>query len=373
MANKKIMEIERLRGVAVLMVLFVHADFFNQKLPYWIKQTWSGVDLFFVISGYIVSFSLFKYLPKYSADENIFLRFKKTIPTLKEFYKRRIYRIFPLSFFWAIVPLILAYALKANTGFPGISRYTIMQEIFSVLTFQYNFAAANNLIPGFLGNYWSLSVEEQFYFLLPILLIWFPTDQKRIKFFLIVSALTAFIIRPFIPYTGAPEFEDVWIRFTSYLRFDSIFMGVCLFILKYNSKLEVKVLSRPMAHIWTFLFIGILWLLPGILIHGAFNRSIYTILTIASLGLVFLASEDKNYVLDIPIIKTILEYVGTRSFALYVINFISLKFLKEFQISLNYSDFTMGLIWLALTFMLAELSFRFIETPFIRLGRKTIS
>jgi peptidoglycan/LPS O-acetylase OafA/YrhL len=93
----KLREIERLRAVAVLMVMAVHGFIDPGWLPDVARASWSGVDLFFVISGYVVTLSLVRLLPPLDVEASFAASFDRARQALKTFYVRRFFRIMPAA------------------------------------------------------------------------------------------------------------------------------------------------------------------------------------------------------------------------------------------------------------------------------------
>ena len=165
-SSTRIPALDGLRGIAILLVLIVHtiSDFHFDHHPVltWLvrmsRLSWSGVDLFFVLSGFLIG--------------GILLDARDSPNYFKTFYIRRAYRILPLYF----VVLILAW-LTFESGQLGWLRGA-WAELFSgriswwtFFTFTQNIAMA--LIGPFIGRAglsqtWSLAVEEQFYLTLPL-------------------------------------------------------------------------------------------------------------------------------------------------------------------------------------------------------------
>jgi peptidoglycan/LPS O-acetylase OafA/YrhL len=94
----KLREIQRLRGVAILMVLMHHAPFKEAILPSWLRETWSGVDLFFVISGFVVTRTLLPELPD-TPGQPFVASLGARRGVLQAFYARRLYRLLPMVLF----------------------------------------------------------------------------------------------------------------------------------------------------------------------------------------------------------------------------------------------------------------------------------
>src|SRR5580698_3292556 len=109
----RLREIERLRAMAILMVMVVHWDTFQKLLPDVADHSWSGVDLFFVISGFVVTLSLVRLLPPVEEQSSFLGAFDVARPAIKTFYIRRFFRIMPVA-------LVVALGIRVLTGvFPA--------------------------------------------------------------------------------------------------------------------------------------------------------------------------------------------------------------------------------------------------------------
>lgn len=148
-------DIDGLRAIAVLLVLLFHADFT------WIKGGFIGVDVFFVISGYLITKSI---------DNEIL----KGSFSFQSFYLRRIRRIIPVLVFIMLVVTIPACIFLFSSDLEAYSR-TVLHTALSTNNFHLwfkgkdYFVESTELIP--LLHTWSLAVEEQFYFIWPIILL----------------------------------------------------------------------------------------------------------------------------------------------------------------------------------------------------------
>ena len=151
-------DIQALRGIAVLLVVFYHA----QLLP--IENGFLGVDIFFVISGFLITSQITKHL-----DNNNF--------SFAEFYLRRAWRLLPAAYLVFVLCCLLA---------PWILSYSeqqeFLQQLWGAMSFSANFVlwrqtgyfeASAQLKP--LLHTWSLSIEEQYYLLMPAFLAIAPT------------------------------------------------------------------------------------------------------------------------------------------------------------------------------------------------------
>ncbi len=157
MKNKP--ELDGVRGWAVLMVLFWHylgSDLHLLAISssFWfipLKLTWSGVDLFFVLSGYLISSQLL-------GDR---------VP-IKKFYLKRMRRIMPLYYAMLLAYLVLSHSPLAHVeALSGLFLTPIPWWTYLFFVQNYAMAAGNTWGSEFLGVTWSVALEEQFYFLIP--------------------------------------------------------------------------------------------------------------------------------------------------------------------------------------------------------------
>jgi peptidoglycan/LPS O-acetylase OafA/YrhL len=201
----RVKSIDFLRGLAIILVLFRHVDY----APIAHLIGWSGVDLFFVLSGFLVSGLLFSEYQK-----------NKSIQPLR-FLARRGFKIYPL--FWAVI--LYTVIIHYFTGF-GTDKDGLLAE----LLFYQNYST-NTLF----GISWSLAVEEHFYILLIIavsLAVKFKSLENKkgfhtFSFIVLAYCLIARIITS-IQYTE----NNFLIHYSpTHLRIDSLTFGV---VLAYN-------------------------------------------------------------------------------------------------------------------------------------------
>jgi len=168
-------EIDGLRAIAVLSVIFYHAGFS------FVSGGFVGVDIFFVISGFLITTIL-----KNSLDANQF--------SFADFYERRARRILPALFVVLFVSILIAWFCLIPEEFLLFSRVLIAVILFvsnTKLGQENNyFDPINELKP--LTHMWSLAVEEQFYILFPVILIglWKFQRQRIVQIIFIILLLS---------------------------------------------------------------------------------------------------------------------------------------------------------------------------------------
>lgn len=153
-------DIDGLRALAVLSVVIYHA------FPEWLKGGFVGVDIFFVISGYLIS-------------TIIFTNLEKETFSFREFYIRRVKRLFPALLLVLVSSLLFSWFALFADEFEQLGKHVLAGTVFiSNLVFWSengyfdNIAASKPLL-----HLWSLGIEEQFYIIWP-LLIWFVWRSK---------------------------------------------------------------------------------------------------------------------------------------------------------------------------------------------------
>mgnify|MGYP001594115399 FL=1 len=360
-----------------MMVIVAHISFIQKFLYPPFYQSWSGVDLFFVISGFVVSNSLFRILPKLSTVSSVFDRFNLSKNALVLFYLKRMFRILPLAILWIVIPPFLSLYFNHSGAAPQITRYQAYTEIFTALSFQYNYACIYNAIPCLAGYYWSLSVEEHFYFILPLFLIFIKKDSTRFAWALAIVVAILFVSRPLIPFHGRPESLWQWYRYASHNRFDTLFAGVCLALLHHHRKRsEPKFSKAPKIYgiVLASLLIVLLALFPGAFLMEFPQHLLLTAQCFLSTFIVFLASQERGYIFPFPIVKDLLEQIGLRSYGIYLIHvpaqWIALE--TMYRMNWNWPPLLQLAFWLATLGLLVELSHRLIERPLMAYGRSKL-
>lgn len=224
--------LDHLRALAITMVLFYHYRMFQH--PAWIDDTmgfaWTGVDLFFVLSGYLISSQLFEKIAKGG---------RVSFP---EFFIKRFFRIIP-----AYLVVLAIYFL-----FPGFHEREALPPLWKFLTFTQNFGFDIKNF-GTFSHVWSLCVEEHFYLFFPLVILIFLHYKVWKKAWILIPAifLLGFAARLLswhyliAPELGEPGFGITWYKwmyYPTYNRLDGLLAGVgiaALFTFKPKIKTSV--------------------------------------------------------------------------------------------------------------------------------------
>lgn len=218
--HQKLYGLDHLRALAIILVFFFHYYIVSGGQPEWLPNVasfgWIGVDLFFVLSGFLISAQLFTQIKH---GQNI---------SFKVFFAKRFFRIVP-----AFLVTVAIYFC-----FPFFREKEALSPLWRFLTFTQNLGL-NIKDFGTFSHCWSLCVEEHFYLLLPIILIILQRSKLISKSYwlLIVLFLFGFSIRIYSfnnLYLPKLEEEDGWlywykfIYYPTYNRLDGLLVGVSI-------------------------------------------------------------------------------------------------------------------------------------------------
>lgn len=290
--RERLAGLDGIRAISILLVLAFHCSetigFPSLgPLDIFVRNGGFGVEMFFVLSGFLITTLLLKEEQRYGSV------------SIVSFYARRALRILPPALFYLLVMLLL--------GFAGLTGVTL-EEFAKAASF------ARNYLPGTweTGHFWSLAVEEQFYFVWPFLLILIP-GSARVPF-----SITGVLAAPFWRYANLKwQWVDNPFRFD--LHYDAMLLGCLLAFLRADPKALIF-LRKPVLQSWlvpvgvVVAFVGLHQPhLPGVLF--TFRQT----LLIVSVGLFI------NYGVDVTgsLVGRILNsrpvvWCGTLSYSLYL-------------------------------------------------------
>jgi peptidoglycan/LPS O-acetylase OafA/YrhL len=317
-----------------------------------LSLTWSGVDLFFVLSGFLITGILLDR----RASRNYF----------QVFYIRRACRIFPLYFL--LLGTFLCLPLVPTAGPAAHWLRSDPFPLWSYVTFTQNvlMAVRGNFGPHWLAVTWSLAVEEQFYLFVPVLVYLLSRSKLACVFVVLVL--------------GAPLLRVVFPGFVAYVntpwRSDSLLSGALLALLVRWPAAFGSTQRHPRLILIMFLALNagavVLTVRPGG--FGALNH-----LWLAGLygTLVLIAYAHPDSAVGVVLRQSPLVWLGHRSYGIYMfhqaVSGLVHGTLRNDRPEIHSaSDFAVTLLALLVTLILAEFSYRFIEAPIIRLGHSYI-
>ncbi len=346
-------EIDGLRAFAVLIVIFFHLDipFFNGG--------YVGVDIFFVISGYLISSIILNDL-------------KKNKFTLKNFYLRRIRRIIPILSFVILVSsfvsffILLPYQL-VDYSFSAISSIFFFSNFYF---WQYSgyFSPNSNTLP--LLHSWSLSIEEQYYIIYPVILIIFLKYLNFQKFILILFICLSLLSVLFGQFGGNlkftyPYYEKNFLFFNQsffasfYLPFGRIWELLIGYFLYLNTGNFLKK-SQTVKNFYSIL--GLLLLLFSIY---SFNKNsphpgFITFIPVIGTALIILFCDKTTLLFKILSYKRIV-FIGLISYSLYLWHYPLYVYANLYYENFKIHDY---FFYMSALFLISYYSWRFIELPF---------
>ncbi len=368
----KLREIERLRGVAILMVMVVHWDTLQKFLPDQVKG-WAGVDLFFVISGYVVTLSLVRLLPALEDEPTFLAAFDRARSSLKTFYARRFFRIMPAALAVMLLYRFFITVFPDNFGTPNQWWGEALAFFGGVYNYTHPYHNEYRM-----GVYWSLAVEEHFYLILPMLFVIFRTTSRRLAACLGLSLVS--IVCRVLPAPDGAYNLAFYEKFPSHLRFDSLMAGVALALVAGRSSSGEAIMPRWLMRFFILpAAVVLVACLPSAAPDHVMHRVGFISLWMISGLLVGFAGMDRGYVLSFPVVGRVLEFVGERSYALYLTHTLAGR--VEDSAGHQWPDYRRWapmdvphpwkrlLVSLVLAFVAAEVIHRLVEKPLIRIGR----
>jgi peptidoglycan/LPS O-acetylase OafA/YrhL len=278
------------------MTLFAH--------PAWLEPIadfgWSGVDLFFVLSGYLIGAQL---LSRVATGQRILI---------KDFYIQRLVRIVPA--YWAVVALYFAAPFLRERGtLPPLWRF---------LTFTQNFGLDNRVYGAF-SHAWSLCVEEHFYLIFPWLVVLFSAKRWGSRAFYVGGLLVVLggALRGYFM-TRVRAGDGRWselIYYPTYCHLDGLIVGVAIAAISIFYPRHWAWLERR-SYVW--LFVGLILLYAGVYLDGSYDgvaSAVPKFPTVAlGYGLIVIASMSPYSPLRryAPITK----WVAVISYSIYLIH-----------------------------------------------------
>lgn len=367
MQQRRIDDIEWLRAVAVLGVVVHHAQ--GNLLswnPVWLGNLlgrldmWSGVDIFFAISGFVIARSL---LPKLHACQSDMVKASRQVGA---FWVARAFRLLPSAWLWLGLIMVCAWQFNQLDAFGSIhtNAMATLAGVFQVANFRFADAFANYPY-GASFAYWSLSLEEQFYLALPLVALLL---RRHIAWLLILLV----VVQAIVPRT----------LLTMSLRTDALAWGVLLALM---SKLPIFGRLEPRwlnGRRWLQRALTLLLVVAIAAISARESLAIgqrVSLIAVLAAALVWLAAYNRNFLsgADGPI-KRFMIWTGQRSYAIYLIHVPAFFFVRECWFRLIGTIPQGGLIptsvfcmtAAALIGLLAEFNFRMVERPLRRLGKR---
>jgi peptidoglycan/LPS O-acetylase OafA/YrhL len=337
------------RALAVLAVMTFHADY-----PTFLKGGYVGVDVFFVLSGFLITWLLTAEHDKFDGI------------SYRKFYSRRAFRLFP-----ALVALIIGAVVLvlADGGLANERHLTLVGLPFVILYIgNWKVAFGSVVTLGLLSITWSLAIEEQYYILWPLGLtaLLRRMSRQRIALLLAAAAIAEQVVRAILGFSNS-VYLNGWIDKSTLTHTDGLLLG---------SALALWWSERLGSRIWH-------WIEQ--------NATLVSLGGLAVLALVELAGVSKLHTTDLwvtvavygtllllaglvtgpagPVSRVLawrpLQWIGKRSYGMYLYHFGIILAVVTIHLPNHHVHFVRFVVEFAITFVVAALSYRFIEQPFL--------
>jgi peptidoglycan/LPS O-acetylase OafA/YrhL len=344
--------LDGLRALAVLAVLLYHADVL------WLPGGFLGVEIFFVVSGYLITSLL---LSEYRANNKV---------NLLQFWQRRARRLLPALFAMILAVLVFAVIFLpeevASLRGDVVAAFIYITNWYLIVAEQSYFEFSGR--PSLLQHLWSLAVEEQFYLAWPLIFAFLLTRLKTrgAMILLMVGAAVSALLMGIL-YT--PDADPSRVYYGTDTRAAGLLLGGALAFV-WMPQANGQAPSRTRR--WLLDGVGVA-ALAGLAIAclwmSEFDPFLYQggmLLVAAGTALVIAAVAAPHSPLFASVLGFgVLRWIGLRSYSLYLWHW-PVYMVTRPQLDTTLEGTPLLIVRLALTFALAEISFRVIESPFRR-------
>lgn len=357
--DKRVFGLDLMRALAIIFVVMGHASMLekaNTNFP-WIPLI-NGVELFFVLSGFLIGGILIKtFINSNSLG----------IKTIVDFWIRRWFRTLPNYYLVLVLNIIVVYF--------GIIKEDFTQFNWRFFLFLQNFSKP---FTGFFWESWSLSIEEWFYLLFPIILGLLCFGLKRFKIskkLIFLWAIFLFLLIPFLlRYYKASKFEvnDFWLEVKIFkvviYRLDGIALGLLAAFIKYwHPKFWMK--SRNISFfagiVISYIILYTTWL------PNDFSTKVFKIF-FQSFGCFLLLPKFDSIKKAPPIITKVFTHISLISYSMYLINLalVSEIIHDNFAPRGPHTAWALYLIYWFVVLTFSTLLYKYYEKPIMNLRDK---
>lgn len=334
---KRKIQLDGLRGMAVLMVFAYHA--------FDIPLFWFGVDLFFVLSGYLITGILIRAKEERGSPGAI----------LKSFYSRRACRILPAFLLFLLVGSLVFHADWLHV----LSAYAFFNANFTI--------AFNKGVISAFTPLWSLAVEEQFYLVWPLVVL--LVSLKALK----RVSLSIIILAPILRALCTPHLPREAIYCLTPFRMDTLACGAAIAIFEYEDRtcIETRHRSAAICIVAAGTLLCALSVLPAFRLNANtvfFNSLGYSLIVVIFGGVIFFALGTRRGPLYSLMTLRPLRYMGLISYTFYLYHR-GILLLIQRDLHSTIADAALAF---AITGAIAAVSWPYFETPFLRLRRSSV-
>lgn len=337
-------ELDGLRAVSIVFVLLLHVSYGN------VSGGFLGVDIFFVLSGFLITALL------------IGEREKNGRINLAHFYLRRAFRILPT----VICGLILAGSLRV-ASYPVADSF--WRAATRVLLFVSNFYESD--IMGNLAHTWSLSIEEQFYLVWPLVIAFLCSSNLRIAAYVAsVWVIGAMAFRAFYLLDGGAPIN---LYTMTIARMDSILIG-CLIAVGRSKICALLASFRPDWMLWMATVVMMFFLICSNRMMLLSRWWLFTFFALVSALFILLSlSASVEHPVRSFLRMRFVRYLGSISFGLYVYHYPTFLWLEQFRYTGSLLNFVgVATLKVILSVVVAAISWKFIEQPSISYRKRLL-
>ena len=351
---RHIASIDGLRAIAVTAVVLYHLGIS------WIPGGFLGVDLFFVISGYVITRLILDSINQSSALD------------LREFYAARLRRIYPAFIFMVVCIIIFigVWAPEAIKRFLSDLPYALTGSINWLLVARHQDYFETIGRPPLLQHTWSLAVELQFYLIWPIILLtvlkyFGKKNIARIALLIaITSGVTLFLVSLQLDQSNAQQVSHIYFGTDTHSL--GLFLGSALAVSWIPQNLSADIEKRAQDVIDAIGVVGLLGLIAAFLFIDETNASLYRIAfplagifgCLVIISLVHPASRFAPLISSAPF-----NWVGQRSYGIYIWHWVIFQVTRP-SVDLTGQSWALYLARVLLVLALADISLRWVEIPF---------
>ena len=345
--------IDGLRAVAVIAVMLYHLGFS------WIPGGFLGVDLFFVISGYVITRLLLDSIQRSGGLD------------LRAFYKARIRRLFPPLVFMIFVTIIYIgiWAPETMRRFISDSPFALLGGMNWWLVFRHTDYFDTIARPPLLQHTWSLGVEAQFYLIWPLILLLVLRQFGKAKipgaalFIAATSGIALLLVSFEVDAASASQVSHVY--FGTDTHSIGLFLGAALAVSWVPQNLQEQVNRRAQDFIDGIGVIGFVGLLGVFLLVNEGDPTLYKLaFPLAGLfGCAILTSIVHPASRFAPILSSRMAvWIGERSYAIYLWHWVVFQVTRP-AVDLEGSTWALYALRILVVFALADISLRLVELP----------
>jgi peptidoglycan/LPS O-acetylase OafA/YrhL len=339
--QQKIPQLDAVRGVAILLVIFHNTSekYPSLHLQQLFANGWMGVDLFFVLSGFLIT--------------GILLDTKRSEGYLRNFYARRCLRIWPLYYSLIVLMFLVIPFLSASEA-RAIFEKSSPWWAYPLFLQNFLIHPVSTVAAGPLGVTWSLAIEEQFYVVWPWIVRYCTYTQLR------GIAIAVICLSPVLRFYLSLHHIDLYTNI--FCRLDGLMAGALLAVVVLSdSFLPSKFVKRA--------WLSLLVTAPLAFLIEVFHARwiVFSLSAVASASFVYLSLYSGQKWLQAGLTNRFMIYTGKVSYGLYLLHKIPFGLVQTLHLD-RHPLLILPTI-LAASYTMAALSWNLLEKPFLKLKR----